>query len=442
MARVVSVQPDGDGGGDMDGSNDRNSNDDGTTSDSKVKDVEISVESNIPIDLDTLIEEQDWERVYEHFLKHPEEARRIVNPSLGWTKLHWLCSLGSTPPALIELVASSYPEAITLPDNRYGDTPLHMLCRNSVTSAYKVTLLLDLLRKNHPTNHSDDDKNNSIPYVNTTGVLIRNRFGGTPLHSAANHNAVLPVLQALVETHAPILQVTTYDGIYPVSALWHSYLQTIPGSMIVARILSGETVQSTHFGRFWQKVGYLSTAHFQHSSSAPLTLVHSRLLSTTASHKDDDDTKLESVDTNDYVIHGLIQCHVQFNTYKVALRVNPHGARTMDNRGNLPLHVLVESRPFRLKEREAILDTLHVYPESATVRNHAGEYPLWIALRNKIPWEKGLDAILGAAPHVVGVRDPETGWFPFQLAALYGGKWALDTIYHLLVTRPDLLHQV
>jgi Ankyrin repeats (3 copies) len=356
-------------------------------------------QESIEIDLDALIEDQRWDEAYERFLAAPDETRKIVNPSLGWTKLHWLCNVGSAPQSLIELVASLYPEAIALPDNRYGDTPLHMLCRNSVTSADNVKILLSHL--------SDVSE----------GILIRNRFGGTALHSASNHNAVLEVLQELITANPRILRVRTREGIHAVGALWHSYLQTIPGYMIIARILEGETVEEAHFDRFWKKVEYLSTEAFLQRETCP-PHVNDRI---------------------DFVLHGLIQCNLEINAYKVAIKINPSSARASDVNGNLPLHLLVENRPFRLKEKDGIVATLVAYPDAAQIPNHAGDLPLMIAIRNKIPWENGMDEILNAATNVVRRRDGVTGLYPFQLAAAVGGRAAVDTTYHLLLTQPDLL---
>jgi len=86
---------------------------------------------------------------------------------------------------------------------------------------------------------------------------------------------------------------------------------------------------------------------------------------------------------------------------------------------------------------EAIVTTA---PQTVSVRNHAGDLPLHIAIRNKIPVENGLDLLLSAT--TVRQRCQQTGLYPFQLAAAVGagGKTtAVNTIYHLLLTMPDLL---
>lgn len=68
----------------------------------------------------------DWRTAvgqrFRKIARQPRRSQEIANPSLGWTKLHWLCSIGATPFELLDLVASLYPDAITMPDRRCNDT--------------------------------------------------------------------------------------------------------------------------------------------------------------------------------------------------------------------------------------------------------------------------------------------------------------------------------
>jgi hypothetical protein len=357
--------------------------------------------------LDKLIKHQEWDQVYERLESSPadEAAQKLILPSHQWTMFHWLCSMGSAPPALIALIASLCPKAIILPDNKYGDTPLHIICRNSQTQATKIKILLQHCPR---TNGGQD-------------LLIRNQFGGTILHSASNHNARLEALEAIVTAEPKLLRVNTHECIHAVTAMWLSYIQTIPGFMSVARILEGEDISGEgHFGRFWNKVEYLASAYFQQTAACPL-------------EKSDND------DIYKYVLHGLIRCNVPINMFRVALKRNPAWALVTDASGNLPLHLLVENRPYRLKEKEAIGALLDAAAQAAGVSNNCGDTALVLGIRNKMPWENGLDKILEAATSVVHLRDAETGLYPFQLSAAVGGKVAVDTTYHLLCTQPDLL---
>jgi len=387
--------------------------------------------------LDRMIENNQWEEAYQVFEANPEESRRIFarsssGSSLGWTKLHWLCSIGSAPPRLLRLVASQNPGAITLTDNRYGDTPLHMACRNSQTSCEKVQILLEQLRVG-TSNDGDGTTGNGVGNGGTgEGVLLRNHFGGTVLHSAANHNATIGVLRLLVECNPRILRVTTHEGIHPITALWHSYVQTIPGCKKVAEILSVEDDATApainaegHFERFWKKAAFLSTEYFYQSRSAP------------ASRNSIRSNSLEEEQDDRYVLHGLLQCNVPINFVKVALRRKCR--HVPDKDGNTPLHRLLEDRPYRLKEKEAVQDFVKSYPEATDQANHDGDVPLFVAIRNKIPYQQGLDALLSANRNVLRRRDGTTGLHPFQMAAATGGRYGLETTYHLLRTQPDLI---
>jgi ankyrin repeat protein len=361
-----------------------------------------------------LIDSNQWDVVYQEFEANPQLAFEVYNPlRLGWTKLHWLSSIGSTPPRLIDLVAKCNPDAVTLPDARYGDTCLHIACRNSQTSDEKVRILLKHLK-------------------DVDGILIRNHFGGTALHSAANHNATLGTLRLLVETNPRILKVTTREGLHAVSALWHAYLQTIPGYMSVARVLqqggASEEIDEP-FERFWSKVEYLASEYYCYTA-----VTHPRMggrLERLHPRRDDD---------AQYVLHALLQNSVILNLLKVALLKRPRLALVPDTlAGNLPLHRLVSDRPYRLKEREALSDCLAAYLDATGRANHNGDYPLFIAIRNKIPWENGVDLLVQANPGIVGRRDRSTGLRAFQLAAAVGGKVAIESCFHLLLTRPDLI---
>lgn len=359
--------------------------------------------------LDALMEQQDWDAFKERLTA--EEARRIVVPSMGWTRLHQVCSIGSTPSHVVALVASLNPRAVTRPDTRYGDTPLHLAARNSQTSAAKIKHLLACIDRDDGDDDDDDQQQRG------GGVLIRNVFGGTALHSAANHNAVLDVLQALVTTDPRILHVHTRDGIHPIAALYTAYIQTIPGYMAVARVLKDDEddeVTDGHFTRFWAKVQFMATA--------------------------DQPTTSQEQPRERMILHGLLKAQIRVNFYKLALKWDPTSATVASPQGgNLPLHVLVDRRPFRLKEKEAIEATLTAYPQAAGVRNHDGDLPLFLAIRNKMPFDNGMDAILRASRSSVMERDPETNLLPFQLAAAVGGKVAVDNTFHLLLTQPDLL---
>jgi ankyrin repeat protein len=363
----------------------------------------VADESSTNCSLEALVDSNEWHAVYQLMQANPEAAQ--TPRQNGWMTLHWLASIGSAPVELIELVASQYPQAISLPDVRFLDTPLHIIARNSQTSAQKLRCILRYTL--------NDSNSESI-------ICARNRSGGTALHSAANHNAVLDALKALVDRSPALLSVTTLDGTYAVSALWNSYVNTIPGTTSIARILAGQVdaMCEPFFQRFWSKAEFIALGYFQSIN-----------------------TWLTDQDIHKYLLHALLKSNVEINFFKVALkRQSGHEwCLTADSLGNLPLHRLVQDRPYRLKEKDAIEAALLLAPEAANTPNLAGDYPLTIAIRNKIPIQNGLLAIVQRGPVAVESRDRSTQLYPFQLAAVQGGRVAIDTTFTLLATRPDLL---
>ena len=74
-----------------------------------------------------LVVDGQWDVVRDWFLARPEEIRGRVDPSNGSTILHALCFSNSAPVSLLEFVADTWPQALTIQENRYGATPLHLL---------------------------------------------------------------------------------------------------------------------------------------------------------------------------------------------------------------------------------------------------------------------------------------------------------------------------
>lgn len=378
--------------------------------------------------IDELIIQERWDEAYDHFLEHPDEAHRIIitTPQKGWTFLHWLCSMPETPLRLIDLVASLNRSAISMPDTRYGDTPLHLVSRSSQINCDKLTTLIRLC----PAIDSSDSPTSGRASTTFPSILTRNVFGGTVLHSACHHNAMLEAIVILVRSNPSILKVRTHEGIHVVSALWMAYMQTIPGTMTVARFLAGrqQTIEANStFERLWKKIEFISVEYYHYLNCIRHERDHGELVQPKVSQREL------------YVLHGLIRCDAPISLFKIALTINPNYALAVDNDGKLPLHVLVESRPYRLKEREAIESIIRAATHTAGLRSIEGELPLFIAIRNKIPWDNGLDLIVSATTCVVGQKDIKTKLYPFQYAAAQGGKVAIETTYQLLCTRPDLV---
>ncbi|KAG7353655.1 ankyrin repeat domain protein [Nitzschia inconspicua] len=360
--------------------------------------------------IEALIEAGEWDTVTTFFQSHPEEIRGKINPSDGSTILHAICFISSSPDSLIELVVDTWPEAVTIQENRFGATPLHLLCWSSQRSRRKVEILLERMQPKD--------------------LLIRNRImGSTALHSACGNNAELPVLQAIVKKYPPVLLAKTFDQhSTALNAVWSSHLQTIPGHMQIARILKGDTVEELHFDRFWKKCTFLAMQSFKLSSACPKEL------------PDNNDDTQDSALYN-YVLHGLLDLKGPLNMIKTAIKINPDWARHADADGNYPLHLIVQRRPFRVKDVELIRELLQAYPEAVEKRNSDDDLPIQIAIRERMVWEEGLGEIANTNTEILGILDNHTKLYPFLLAASLGGRVAVNTTYQLLLAKPHLIKE-
>jgi hypothetical protein len=185
----------------------------------------------------------------------------------------------------------------------------------------------------------------------------------------------------------------------------------------VVRILKGETVEENHFAKFWQKVLLMATTAFK------LSPTYSRDM---------------EPDIEKYGLHGLQFLRAPLQLQQVAIKLHPEWVSVADGEGNYPLHHVVIRRPFRIKDVHLIRDLVTTYPEAASKRNAKGEEPIFIALRERMAWDAGVEALVKAQPDILSSLDSETGLYPFLLAASLDGEVAVETTYQLLCANPHL----
>eukprot|EP00536_Pseudo-nitzschia_multiseries_P010854 jgi/Psemu1/307700/fgenesh1_kg.348_\ len=351
-----------------------------------------------------LIKEEKWDVVRNWYEAHPEEIQGHVDPSNGSTILHAICTFASAPVSLLEFVIDTWPEAVTIQENRYGATPLHILCWRVQRSPEKVNVLLERMKPED--------------------VLIRNRvLGSTVLHSACGSNAELSVIEAIVRKHPPVLLAKTFGQHTALHALWQSDLQSIPIHLQIARVLKGETVTGGLFARFWSKVKFLAMESFKLSAACPKDLGKGE------EH------------LSKYILHGLLDMKGPLNALLLALTLNPKLASYADLAGNYPLHHAVTRRPFRVKYTDLLRELLKACPEATLQRNADGDTPIHIAIRQRIAWGDGLGQIVEAECNVLGMPDHHTGLYPFLMSASMGGNVAVNTTFLLLTAKPDLVKE-
>jgi hypothetical protein len=354
--------------------------------------------------LDELIKDGQWDIVRDFYEAHPEEIRH-VNPSNGSTVLHAICFISSVPVSLLDFVVTAWPEAVTVQENRYGATPLHLLCWTNQRSTKKVNILLERMKPED--------------------LMIRNQnAGSTVLHSACGSHADISVIKAIVRKYPPILLAKTFDHHHTaVNALWQSHLQSIPAHLTIARILKGEKVTEPLFTRFWNKMEFLAMESFRISSSCPKNL-----------------DNIDDEELSNYILHGLFDLKSPLNAIKVAIKLNPKLASYADIEGNYSLHHAVIRRPFRVKDKDLIQDLMEANSAAATKRNNDGDAPIHIGIRDRMVWEEGLSNLVEAdSDDVLGLPEQNTGLYPFLQCASLGGNVAINNTFCLLIAKPDLV---
>jgi hypothetical protein len=147
----------------------------------------------------------------------------------------------------------------------------------------------------------------------------------------------------------------------------------------------------------------------------------------------------EEGELHNFVLHGLLDLRGSFNMIKTAIKVHQDWARHSDADGNYPLHLVVQRRPFHVKDIDVIRELIQAYPEAAGKRNQNGDLPIHIAIRDRMVWEEGLEEIVKANSDVLSVPDNQTNLYPFLLAGTSGGHVAVNTTYQLLLANPHLV---
>ncbi|KAL3944207.1 MAG: hypothetical protein SGBAC_001704 [Bacillariaceae sp.] len=348
--------------------------------------------------LTDLIEVMDWPKLRTAVHERPEEVKEVHElHGYGWTILHFLCAVPPVPDDIFQSVVDLYPEATTVRGKRWGQTPLHVLCRNSQKSVRKVKILLK--------------------HMEPEDLLIGSVVGSSALHCACTSHAWIPVLHELIQANPKIVLTKTYEQDTALVALFESHLRTIQGHLQIVRILEGETVEENHFTKFWEKVLLMAITAFK--------------LSPTYS------PEMES-DIEKYGLHGLQFLRAPLQLQQVAIKLHPEWVSVSDSEGNYPLHNVVIRRPFRIKDVHLMRDLAIAYPEAASKRNAKGDEPIFIALRERMVWDAGVEALVKAQPEILSSTDRETGLYPFLLAASLDGKVAVETTYQLLCANPHL----
>jgi ankyrin repeat protein len=137
--------------------------------------------------------------------------------------------------------------------------------------------------------------------------------------------------------------------------------------------------------------------------------------------------------------------HCPIDLFHFILDKFPAQIKQPDDNGRVPLHTVVAMPRIpemgaalmeELSRYERMKVLLRVYPQGAMVFDHKGQLPLHLAIQSG--WHHlHLMELLAAAPPSISALDETFSLYPFQLAATHDSS--LTTIFKLLLAAPNLL---
>ena len=341
----------------------------------------------------------DWKFV-EYYCEHKpsfiEHTRTLGNN----TVLHQVCSVGSAPNHIIELIHNVWAQATNV-QNRYGDTPLHITTRTSSHTLYKVNLLMEF---------------------NPNALLVKNHLGYTPLAIAIVSGSIFPVIRMIVEKEPTLLFEEDENGRSPVQLLISSFQKNIPGSLALRSYLEGG-MMSNILSKFWAKLQYLIMRTYERKLGKTFGSIDDNLL------------------CHAILAQGL-EGEILRQILAIALSIDKTLAMVVEVESrNSPLHILAERKDFI-----ACGAILSKCPDAAMIKNRQGRLPLHFAMEKeainsskdiiKIHERGKLENIhergklrmnilkfVAANPEALEYQDTcgvKTGFYPYMIAAADG----------------------
>lgn len=239
-------------------------------------------------------------------------------------------------------------------------------------------------------------------------------------------------------------------GNTPANLLWQSWLTTINGMINISSAVQNPRLVDIDncLHRFWNKMSFLVMKGY----SLTLNNSHnpSNTINTTTTTVDGSFNIGKLRSTSDYVnspylLHALLQMGKKcpFLFLMVALEKNPKLAQVVNEKGELPIHVVV-SKPIVAKYRDVLQKIIFSFPQAASIPDKNGRYPLNIALDSGNTWDRGVERLFLEYPDVTLYRDRSTGLYPFMLAATMSGDnelGILNTVYNLLRVQPSIIRE-
>jgi len=334
---------------------------------------------------------------------------------------------------------------VTLLQNKYGDTPLHVATRVSQQSSSKVRFLMQLEPK---------------------ALEMKNHVGCTPLGVACISGVWLPVLEMMVDEYPDALMMVDDDGNTPIHLLWLHFLKTVPGALAIRRYVSdggyGDDCEMPHLlSRFWTKFCYcvMQSHRFKNGLLRNRT---SEEEDGCDSREDRDSSSNNGDNGNDHMLcHAILAQSINANQQvdqllAIAIINDKNLALQTDGDGNNPLHKLASGSDF--KSIKVLVDQCR---EALSRTNDTGRLPLHIALESHPyyhhcnneekndenaekaikKWTKKVNYMFKADPDALHLPDLALdselcGLYPIMVAATFDD---VDMTYEMLIRRPEIV---
>ena len=438
------------------------------------------------VGLRRLLEASDWAGCLRRLQQSKHEVH-TMDPHNKRTPLHVACQHDAPAVVLQELLRIDPTASLRVGTSHMN--PLHVACSSRHASAHAIRALLEF---------------GCTPQQ----LQMRDVDGDTPLHAACRCGAARPVLQLLLQAHPAAVHVRDKEGLTPLLRLWVRYFvilgdnsdsalgqilrlqqpsHSTPGSSAAdtaAPELTGELLEA------WNKTELLLRYAHAHpvdsTTNVPPQNYVFRTLHAVAA-VDCPRPIVQFAATHPLYQHQLVyERDEQGRTpLMVACAAPVYPVRDLTDAGysledvvhdddddddndniedeahqrertNVPPTTRNNTAPPH-RQPSVIEILLHSNPDVASAHGArvtdpiTGRLPLHYALATGKPWDQGVQALVQAHPESVGITDPVTGLFPFQLVSTavvasdnatsssFSSSQSLSSAFELLRRQPNLL---
>jgi len=188
-------------------------------------------------------------------------------------------------------------------------------------------------------------------------------------------------------------------------------------------------------------------ALLQHDSTYDTTTIYNHTTTTPtdeSSHEDEEEE--QQTEQSIPLVHAIIECGGNPHIVKKALSFHPNQILEKDVRGRTPLSIAAAKVNTQPGMFNLLLAKDYGGRTAATIKDHTGNLPLHLAVKNGRTFRNGVDILAEVAPESIAILDGDyTDMYPFMIAAIPKYRWdntCLNTIYSLFKMAPHVLRDL